>query len=70
MRNQPRLVMIAGSNGAGKSTITAQFRQDASFPINYINPDEIILTNAQIIAISDRAARIFGKRINIEIVDV
>ena len=60
MMDRPRLVMIAGSNGAGKSTITAQFRQDASFPINYINPDEIILTNAEIIAIADPVERVYA----------
>ena len=58
--NQPKLVIIAGSNGAGKSTITAQLRQDASFPINYINPDEIILTNADILAITDPIERVYA----------
>jgi predicted ABC-type ATPase len=37
------LVVVAGANGSGKSTITAQLRQEVGFPVNYINPDEIAL---------------------------
>jgi predicted ABC-type ATPase len=50
------LVVVAGANGSGKSTITAHLRQSAGFPINYINPDEIALTLTNI---SDPVERVY-----------
>jgi predicted ABC-type ATPase len=47
--NQPQLIMIAGPNGAGKSTITQRFRDNNLLPINYINPDEIVLNMTEIV---------------------
>jgi predicted ABC-type ATPase len=49
----PLLVMIAGVNGAGKSTITAQLRKIQGFPENYTNPDDIALTLTNISDPSD-----------------
>jgi len=36
--------MFAGPNGSGKSSVTPLFQNQADFPKNYINPDEIALT--------------------------
>ncbi len=52
----PLLVVIAGVNGAGKSTITARLRQEPGFPSNYINPDEIALTLTDITDLRERAS--------------
>jgi predicted ABC-type ATPase len=55
LSTSPLLVIIAGVNGAGKSTITARLRQEPGFPSNYVNPDEIALTLTDIVDPIDRA---------------
>ena len=55
LSTSPQLVMVAGVNGAGKSTITARLRQSPGFPSNYINPDEIALTLTDIPDPAERA---------------
>ena len=55
LSTSPQLVMVAGVNGAGKSTITARLRQSPGFPSNYINPDEIALTLTDIADPAERA---------------
>lgn len=42
--HQPKLVVFAGPNASGKSTITMNYQQSPDFPNNYINPDEIAKT--------------------------
>ena len=36
--------MFARPNGSGKSSVTPLFQNQADFPKNYIDPDEIVLT--------------------------
>jgi predicted ABC-type ATPase len=55
-QDRPLLVIIAGANGSGKSTITDRLRQSAGFPVNYVNPDKIALT---LTSISDPVDRVY-----------
>ncbi len=42
MSSQPALLVIAGPNGSGKTTVTARLRQDKwSDGVEYLNPDDI-----------------------------
>jgi predicted ABC-type ATPase len=52
--DRPLLVVVAGANGSGKSTITARLRQESGFPQHYVNPDEIALTLTEIGDLKER----------------
>ena len=41
MLPKPCLVVIAGPNGSGKTTIVSQFNTDPQAPENYVNADDI-----------------------------
>lgn len=41
---RPRIIVFAGPNGSGKTTITESLKRQAAFPATYINADDIART--------------------------
>lgn len=61
---QPKLIIIGGANGSGKTTFAREIV--ANFGINYLGADEIAaeLNAAEPEKVAIEAARIFSKRLN------
>lgn len=41
---RPRIIVFAGPNGSGKTTITESLKHQGAFPATYINADDIART--------------------------